>query len=106
MLRRSRMHLQRTTIVSRLSDLSRLICFFCNTVPDEVVIDVVKAKITACEKECRHWLIDGFPRTKVQALSLEQIGVIPDKMIALHNSDERAIAKIKQSLAAKNQGNA
>jgi adenylate kinase family enzyme len=34
-------------------------------VPDDIVIDVVKKKITACEKECRHWIIEGFPRTKV-----------------------------------------
>lgn len=52
-------------------------------VPDDVVISVVQKKIQTCEKECRHWIIEGFPRTRVQALALEQCGVIPDKMIAL-----------------------
>ena len=52
-------------------------------VPDDVVIDIVKKKVQAVEKECRHWIIEGFPRTKVQALALQQLGVIPDKIIAL-----------------------
>lgn len=43
---------------------------FFITVPDDVVIDIVKKKVQTCEKECRHWIIEGFPRTKVQALAL------------------------------------
>ena len=67
-------------------------------VPDDIVVKLVKAKIAACEKECRHWVIEGFPRTKVQALSLEQLGVIPDKMILLKCSEEKTLAKMKQNL--------
>ena len=66
--------------------------------PDDLVINVVKKKIATCEKECRHWIIEGFPRTKVQALSLEQLGVIPDKMIALSCSREKSLEKIKKNL--------
>jgi adenylate kinase family enzyme len=56
-------------------------------VPDDIVIDLVKKKITACEKENRNWIIEGFPRNKVQALSLEKLGVIPDKIISLKCSE-------------------
>lgn len=66
--------------------------------PDSIVIDVVKKKITACEKESKHWIIEGFPRTKVQALALEELGVIPDKMIELCSSDEVTLEKIKEHL--------
>ena len=37
---------------------------FC-LVPDDIVIEIVKKKIVSCEKECRHWIVEGFPRTKV-----------------------------------------
>ena len=53
-------------------------CCLMHTVPDDVVIAVVKKQVTACEKACKSWVIEGFPRTKVQALALEQLGVIPD----------------------------
>lgn len=69
--------------------------------PDDVVINVVKKKIVACERECRHWIIEGFPRTRVQALSMEQLGVIPDKMIALTCSSAKSLDKIKKNLEGK-----
>ena len=56
-------------------------------VPDDIVIEIIKKKIITCEKECRHWIVEGFPRTKVQALSLEHLGVIPDKIIMLKCSE-------------------
>lgn len=52
-------------------------------VPDDIVIDVVKKRIVECEKECRNWIIEGFPRTKSQALAMEKIGIVPDKIIEL-----------------------
>lgn len=39
-------------------------------VDDNIVIDLVKKQIMAYEKENLSWIIEGFPRTKVQALSL------------------------------------
>ena len=47
------------------------------------MVDVLKRKIDECEKENQNWLVEGFPRTKVQALALQKLGVIPDKMINL-----------------------
>jgi len=47
------------------------------------VTDVVKKRIVECEKECRHWIIEGFPRTKSQALAMEKIGIVPDKIVEL-----------------------
>ena len=42
-----------------------LLIRFLSTVPDEIVIDIIKKKIISCEKECRNWIVEGFPRTKV-----------------------------------------
>ena len=33
------------------------------------------------ENEKKNWIIEGFPRTKIQALSLSKLGIIPDKLI-------------------------
>ena len=50
-------------------------------VPDRLMIDLVAKKVTECEKEAKSYVIEGFPRTKVQALALEELGVVPDKVI-------------------------
>jgi adenylate kinase family enzyme len=39
-------------------------------VDDHIVIDLVKKEILRTEKEGKSWIIEGFPRTKVQALAL------------------------------------
>jgi adenylate kinase len=39
-------------------------------VDDNIVIDLVKKQIMQYEKDNQSWIIEGFPRTKVQALSL------------------------------------
>ena len=39
-------------------------------VPDEIVIDLVKTAVLQHEKENKSWIVEGFPRTKVQAMSL------------------------------------
>jgi hypothetical protein len=39
-------------------------------VDDNIVIELVKKQIVQLEKDNKSWIIEGFPRTKVQALSL------------------------------------
>ena len=50
-------------------------------VDDEIVIELVNKEITEAEKANTSWIIEGFPRTRVQALSFAKLGVVPDKMI-------------------------
>lgn len=52
-------------------------------VDDSIVIELVKKEIEMCESEKMSWVIQGFPRTKVQALSLQKMAVIPDKFVYL-----------------------
>ena len=62
----------------------------------------MKTEIQKTEKEGQSWIIEGFPRTKVQALSLQKIGVIPDKFILLDVKKSTSVTKVKNNLIAAN----
>ena len=47
-----------------------LTSYLNSLVDDNIVIDLVKKEILKTEKEGKSWIIEGFPRTKVQALAL------------------------------------
>jgi adenylate kinase len=66
-------------------------------VDDSVVIDLVKAEIQKWNKT--GWILDGFPRTKIQAqaLSMKEIGFALDKVLLLHTGEKA----IRQRFAAK-----
>jgi len=67
-------------------------------VDDEIVINLVKTEIEKCEEQHQSWLVAGFPRTKVQALSLQRLKVIPDKFIHLSIRQSHSIQKKKQKI--------
>ena len=39
-------------------------------IQDEIVIDLVKIHIEQCESRKNGWILEGFPRTRLQALAL------------------------------------
>lgn len=43
-------------------------------------------------------MLQGFPRTKVQALSLQKMGIIPDRMILLKIKPAASLGRIKNNL--------
>lgn len=49
------------------------------------------------------WIIEGFPRTKVQASALQKLGIIPDRFILLRIDKETSLGKIKHSLITSGQ---
>jgi adenylate kinase len=71
-------------------------------VDDNIVIELVKKEINKTEKEGKSWILEGFPRTKVQALALQKIGIIPDKFILLDVKKSTSITKVKNNLIANN----
>lgn len=66
-------------------------------VDDDIVISEVKKKIAKHQKQ--GWVLDGFPRTKVQAqaLALKETGFCLDKVLLLHTGEKA----IRQRYAAK-----
>jgi adenylate kinase len=63
------------------------------------VIDLVKKEVQLLELDHKSWIIEGFPRTKLQALALQKIGVIPDRFILLNVERDRSIAQLKKTLS-------
>ena len=70
-------------------------------VDDEIVIRLVEKEIRNYESKTMSWIISGFPRTRVQALSLQTMEVYPDRMINLTTSREESLAHFKEALAQK-----
>mmetsp|Transcript_67505 Transcript_67505/g.141092 ORF Transcript_67505/g.141092 Transcript_67505/m.141092 type:complete len:470 (-) Transcript_67505:120-1529(-) len=68
-----------------------------NLVEDSIVIDLVKAEIQKYGKT--GWVLDGFPRTKVQAQAIctRDIGFVLDRVLLLHTGEEA----IRANFAAK-----
>lgn len=64
---------------------------------------MIKEQIEECEAKGKSWIIQGFPRTKVQALSLQKMGIIPDKMLLLKVKNSASLARIKNNLISVNQ---
>lgn len=69
---------------------------------DEDVINCLQKEIKNVEQSGRSWILQGFPRTKYQAVSLQRMGVIPDRIILLKQSDEFNRFQIKENLIALN----
>ena len=63
-----------------------------NLVPDDVVIDVVRERISLTD--CANgYLLDGFPRTLDQARALDQIAAI-DAVVDIYVPDEKLIRRL------------
>lgn len=58
----------------------------------------MQKEIEHYEKKQQSWIIQGFPRTKVQALSLQSMKVIPDKIMNLNIRKSACVARIKNNI--------
>ena len=66
-------------------------------VKDEIVIQLVKSQIEQYEKNQKSYVLEGFPRTEVQAISLLKMGIIPDKFILLEQNEQFSMDQIKDN---------
>jgi adenylate kinase len=62
-------------------------------VPDKVVIDIIKERLA--DADCKNgFILDGFPRTLVQAEELEKLGVSIDFAITIEVPDDKIIRRM------------
>jgi len=57
-------------------------------VPDNIVISLIYKKIQEQEVSNCGWVLQGFPKTREQALLMKRKGIIPDSFIVLDIPDE------------------
>eukprot|EP01028_Stygiella_incarcerata_P001329 TRINITY_DN1221_c0_g1_i2.p1 TRINITY_DN1221_c0_g1~~TRINITY_DN1221_c0_g1_i2.p1 ORF type:complete len:469 (-),score=131.11 TRINITY_DN1221_c0_g1_i2:169-1575(-) len=63
-------------------------------VPDDVIINMVRDRLSQTDCKNKGWLLDGFPRTKSQALALSAMGVLPDKFVQLDVPDHVIVERV------------
>lgn len=66
-------------------------------VPDDVVIGIVEERLTSSDAE-EGFILDGFPRTREQAESLEEMSVEIDAVISLVVSEEEVVRRLSGRL--------
>ena len=54
-----------------------------NLVPNEVVVDMVKARLGKQDAQEKGWLLDGYPRSADQAKAIIDAGIHPDIFIVI-----------------------
>eukprot|EP00996_Jenningsia_fusiforme_P002252 NODE_3089_length_1052_cov_42.730808_g2837_i0.p1 GENE.NODE_3089_length_1052_cov_42.730808_g2837_i0~~NODE_3089_length_1052_cov_42.730808_g2837_i0.p1 ORF type:complete len:259 (-),score=34.90 NODE_3089_length_1052_cov_42.730808_g2837_i0:210-986(-) len=63
-------------------------------VPDNLLINLVRKRLDAEDVRRTGWLLDGFPRTKAQALALQSAGILPQHFILIECPDAVVIERI------------
>lgn len=62
-------------------------------VPDELVIEIVKGRISL--PDCAGgYILDGFPRTVSQAEALQKMGIVIDLVISVEASDDLIVERL------------
>lgn len=63
-------------------------------VPDQVIIDLVRERLAQDDCAASGWLLDGFPRTAVQAAALRAAQIEPDLVLYLNVPDSMLIERV------------
>lgn len=63
-------------------------------VPDGLVISMLTERISQDDCRTNGWLLDGFPRTAVQARALDSAGIVPTSVLLLQVPDEVLIERV------------
>lgn len=63
-------------------------------VPDELIIDLILSRLQKPDCVRNGWLLDGFPRTRTQAMAMLAKGIVPDAMLILEVPDDDIVQRI------------
>lgn len=65
------------------------------------MIDLVTKQINQYESEKKNWIIEGFPRTRRQAICLTKMDFIPDHIILIDVTDKLTKQRVKENLTSE-----
>ncbi|XP_033989631.1 adenylate kinase 8 [Trematomus bernacchii] len=57
-------------------------------IPVELLVKLVQRRLGEIDCFCRGWVLEGIPQTRLQALSLQQAGVIPEHVVMLEAPED------------------
>ncbi|KAK4413330.1 Adenylate kinase, chloroplastic [Sesamum alatum] len=63
-------------------------------VPDEIVVMMVKERLSAQDSQEKGWFLDGYPRSVSQATALKTFGFDPDIFILLEVPEEILVERV------------
>jgi len=63
-------------------------------VPDDLIVKLVKDRINQPDCQERGYLLDGFPRTREQALALRRMGIEPDTFLFIDVPDDALVERV------------
>ncbi|KAM7510894.1 hypothetical protein LguiB_009769 [Lonicera macranthoides] len=63
-------------------------------VPNEIVVMMVKDRLSQPDSEEKGWLLDGYPRSSSQATALRELGFHPDLFILLEVPEDILIERV------------
>ena len=70
-------------------------------VDDDIVIELIRNQLIKYEEDNTSYIIEGFPRNRTQAIFLQSIGLLPDNVIILKTSREKAEEQVFNKLRNK-----
>lgn len=65
------------------------------TVPEDLIVKVIKNRIAKPDCQLQGWLLDGFPHTTKEADALTRAGVVPDKVVFLESRQDVLLWRCK-----------
>ncbi|XP_036955067.1 adenylate kinase 8 isoform X1 [Acanthopagrus latus] len=89
------------TLQSLLSDQSELSTQTQNTeqeLPAELLVRLIQQRLNQIDCFNRGWVLEGIPQSRLQALSLQQAGVIPEHVVMLEAPDDVLLERTRGKL--------
>ena len=72
-------------------------------VDDSIVIELVRNQLIKYEENNESYIIEGFPKNRTQAIFLQSVGLLPDNMILLKTTREKAEERVYKKLKERGQ---
>ncbi|XP_072243217.1 adenylate kinase 8 [Leuresthes tenuis] len=86
------------TTKSLLQDQSELSVLTEQDPPDELLVRLVPQRLKEVDCFNRGWVLEGFPQTRLQALRLQQAGVLPEHVVILEAPDDVLLERSRGQL--------
>ena len=65
------------------------------TVPEDLIVTVIKNRIAKPDCQLQGWLLDGFPHTTKEADALTRANIVPDKVVFIESRQEVLLWRCK-----------